>query len=232
MSTVSAGRDWKAVARTLDHTLLKTDASREAILGLCEEAKQYGFHSICVQPCHVAFAHRLLHGSEVRTASVVGFPQGTTLTTVKRCEAFELLRLGAQELDMVINIGALKDGDRDYVRNDIRGDAEGAHARGVILKVIVEAFLLTRDEKALACELALEAGADFVKTSTGMAGGGATLEDVALMRSVVGKRAGVKAAGGIRTAAHAIAMLDAGANRLGTSASVQIVCELGAPAVA
>ena len=156
-------------------------------------------------------------------------PAGGALATVKRFEAVEALRLGATELDMVINIGRLKQGDREYVRDEIRSLAAAAHEGGGILKTILETCLLTNDEKRLACELALEAGADFVKTSTGMSSGGATAEDVSLLRAMVGDQAGVKASGGIRTAAHAVAMLVAGENRLGTSASVQIVRELGAP---
>ena len=160
----------------------------------------------------------------------VGFPQGANLTATKRAEARDLLRVGAHELDMVINIGALKSRERKLVENDIRAIVEIAHEAGALLKVILETSLLTVDEKILACELAVAAGADFVKTSTGFAGGGATAEDVALMRGVVGKRAGVKASGGIRSASELAAMLDAGANRIGTSAGVQIVQELGATA--
>jgi deoxyribose-phosphate aldolase len=222
------GADWKAVARAIDHTLLKTDAPREGIVRLCTEARQYGFAAVCIQPCQVALAHQLLAASGVKTATVIGFPQGATLGTVKRFEAAEVLRLGAEELDMVINVAALKAGARDYVRNEIRGVAEIAHSSGAIVKVIIEACLLTDAEKTLACELAMAAGADFVKTSTGMAGGGATVQDVSLMRSIVGDKLGIKAAGGIRTATDAVAMLKAGATRLGTSGSIQIVEELGA----
>ncbi|MFB3815215.1 MAG: deoxyribose-phosphate aldolase [Terriglobales bacterium] len=226
MSSAEIGRGWRAVARAIDHTLLKPEATREAISKLCQEALEYGFCAVCVQPSQVALVRRLLDSSGVKTASVIGFPQGATLTTAKRFEAAEVVRLGAQELDMVINVGALKSGDHVYVRNDIRAVAEVTHAGGAILKVIIEAALLTKDEKGLACELAVAAGADFVKTSTGFGGGGATVEDVALMRSVVGPNVGVKASGGIRTAADAIAMLKAGANRLGTSGSVGIVKEI------
>ncbi len=227
MSTVQSGMDWRSVARAIDHTLLKPEATREAIAKVCQEARQYEFCAVCVQPSQVALIHRLLQGSAVKTASVVGFPQGATLTSVKRFEAAAVVRLGAQEVDMVINLGALKSGDRDTVRTDIRAVAEVAHAGGALLKVIIETSLLTREEKVLACELAVAAGADFVKTSTGFAGGGATVEDVALMRSVVGANIGVKASGGIRTGADAIAMLKAGASRLGTSGSVAIVKEIG-----
>ncbi|MFB3915647.1 MAG: deoxyribose-phosphate aldolase [Terriglobales bacterium] len=229
MSAVQPISDWRALARTIDHTLIRTDGTREAVVKLCDEALHYGFHTVSVQPCQIALVASMLRGSQVLTGSVVGFPQGATLTTVKQFEAAEVMRLGAQELDMVLNIAALKSGDHDSVANDIKAVAHVAHDGGAILKVIIETPLLTREEKVLACELCLKGGADYVKTATGMAGGGAAVEDVRLMRSVVGKRAGVKAAGGIRTAADAAAMLAAGADRLGTSASVAIMHELGAP---
>lgn len=216
------------MARVIDHTLLKPEATPPQIEQLCREAAHYGFAAACVQPAYVALAASLLRATPVKVASVVGFPQGTTLSSVKRFEAFQAIRLGAGEIDMVQNVGALKAGDRDRVQNDIRAVVEVAHANGAIVKVILENALLTREEKVLACELALAAGADFVKTSTGFSSGGATVEDVALMRSVVGDRAGVKAAGGIRTAADVAAMLAAGADRIGASASVAIVKELGA----
>ena len=232
MQSAQAGVDWRTVAHAIDHSQLKTGAPREAIARLCAEALQHGFAAVCVQPCHVAQAHRLLTNSAVKVACVIGFPQGTTLATVKCFEAAEVLRLGAHELDMVIDVAALKAGDRDYVANEIRGIAELAHGHGAIVKTIIETCLLTRAEKVLACEIASSAGADFVKTSTGMAAAGATVEDVILMRSVVGDKLKIKAAGGIRTAADALAMLNAGADRLGTSGSIQIVQELGAPAAA
>ncbi len=221
-------RDWKVVARVIDHTILKPEATPGQIEQLCREAIHYGFAAVCVQPSYVPLAASLLRGTPVKVASVIGFPQGATLTSVKRYEALQVIRLGAQEVDMVQNVGALKAGDRDRVQSDIRAVVEVAHDNGAIVKVILENALLTRDEKVLACELALAAGVDFVKTSTGFSSGGATAEDVALMRSVVGERAGVKAAGGIRTAADALAMRAAGANRIGASASVAIVQELGA----
>jgi deoxyribose-phosphate aldolase len=224
-------RDWREVARTIDHTLLKPDATREQIRQLCNEAAHYGFACAFVHPYNVALAVSILRTTPVKVGAPVGFPHGTTLRTVKCYEAFQLLRLGADELDMVINVGALKSGDRNSVENDIRGVVEVAHANNAILKVILETSLLTRDEKALACELALAAGADFVKTSTGFAGGGATVEDIALMRSIVGDRAGVKASGGIRTSADVAAMIQAGADRIGTSTGVAIMRELGAPAL-
>jgi deoxyribose-phosphate aldolase len=228
MPTVQPVPDWQKIAQAIDHTVLKTDATRPAIIRLCEEAKRYGFASVCIQPCHVGLASRLLHGSAVKVCTVIGFPQGATLTSVKVFEATETVREGAQELDVVINVGALLSGDREFVLNDIRQVAEAAHGGGAILKVIIETCLLTREEKILACQLAVEAGADFVKTSTGMSSAGATIEDVALMRATVGPTIGVKAAGGIRTAEDAIAMLQAGANRIGASASIQIVQALGA----
>ncbi len=221
-------RDWKAVARLIDHTILKPEATPAHIEQLCREAMRYGFAAVCVQPSFVELAASLLRGTEVSVASVIGFPQGATLTAVKRFEALEALRLGAGELDMVQNVGALKADARNLVEADIRAVVEAAHAQGARLKVILENALLTHEEKVLACELAVAAGADFVKTSTGFSAGGATVEDVALMRSVVGERAGVKAAGGIRTASDALAMIAAGATRIGASASVAIVKELGA----
>ena len=220
--------DWRAVARVIDHTLLKPEATAEQITRLCQEATRFEFATAFVHPWFVPLAVSLLQGSSVKVGAPVGFPQGANLTATKRAEAQQLLRLGAHELDMVLNIGALKSRDRKLVETDIRGVAEIVHEAGALLKVILETALLTVDEKILACELAVAAGADFVKTSTGFAGGGATIDDVALMRGVVGKRAGVKASGGIRTASDLAAMLDAGANRIGTSAGVQIVQELGA----
>jgi len=171
----------------------------------------------------------MLCGSQSRVCTVIGFPLGATLTTIKRLEAFETLRLGAEELDMVLNIGALKAGNHGTVQADIRAVAEVTHDSGAILKVILETALLTVEEKTLACELSVAAGADFVKTSTGFSTGGATRDDVALMRRVVGNRARVKASGGIRTAADVAAMVSAGADRIGASASVPILLASGAP---
>jgi deoxyribose-phosphate aldolase len=228
MTTTMPKPDWKTVAHAIDHTVLKPEATPEQIKKLCAEAKQYGFAAVCVQPCYVELAATELRGSAVKVASVVGFPHGATLGSVKAFEAAESARAGATEVDMVINVGALKAGNREYVENDIRAVAEAAHNNGAILKVIIETALLSRDEKIAACELSVAAGADFVKTSTGFSTAGATAEDVTLMRSVVGDKLGVKAAGGIRTAADAVAMLQAGANRIGASASVAIIKELGA----
>ncbi len=222
-------RDWKAVAGVIDHTVLKPEATPAQIEQLCREAAHYGFASVCVQPCYVALAASLLEGTPVKVASVVGFPHGATLSAVKRYEALGAIRLGAREIDMVQNVGAIKAGDRERAIADMSAVADAVHENGALLKVILENALLTREEKILSCELALAAGADFVKTSTGFASGGATVDDVALMRSLVGDKAGVKAAGGIRRAADVLAMLEAGANRIGASASVAIVKELGAP---
>ncbi len=216
------------LARCIDHTLLKPEAAREHILRLCQEAMTHHFASVCVNPCWVSLCAEVLKGTDVRVCTVIGFPLGATLASVKAFEAEESIRLGAGEVDMVINIGALKSGEHQVVEDDIRAVVERAHARGALVKVILETVLLSQEEKVLACRLSQAAGADFVKTSTGSAGGGATVEDVALMREVVGNAMGVKAAGGIRTYADALRMIQAGATRLGTSAGVQII--LGAQA--
>ncbi len=234
MSTIAAEKtrtanDWRAIARVIDHTLLRPEATRAQIIRVCEEAVHFGFNAVFVHPSYVAVAGKILRDTPVKVGTPIGFPQGATLTTVKRFEALEALRLGAHELDMVLNIGALKSGCAEFVGSDICAVVEVAHDAGAIVKVILETCLLTRDEKIQACELAVAAGADFVKTSTGLAGGGATVDDVKLMRSVVGKRTGVKASGGIRRAAELQAMLEASANRIGTSSGVAIMAELGAP---
>ncbi len=222
--------DWRVAAQFIDHSLLRAETTRAEVVRLCQEAAHYGFATVFVHPSHVALAASVLQGAAAKVGTPIGFSQGATLSTVKRFEAFEVLRLGASELDMVMNVGALKSGSREFVEADIRGVAEIAHDAGVILKVILETALLTREEKTLACELSVAAGADFVKTSTGL-GGGATVEDVALLRSVVGNRARVKASGGIRTAADLAAMVRAGADRIGTSSGVNIMRELGAPEI-
>jgi deoxyribose-phosphate aldolase len=219
-------KDWKAVASIIDHTLLRPETSHDQVVQLCEEALSFGFCTVFVHPSYTSLAASILHGSAVKVGTPIGFPLGTSLTSTKRFETEEVLRAGAEEIDMVINNGALKSGDRNRVLFDIRGVAEIAHSGGALLKVIIESGLLTVEEKILACELSLLAGADFVKTSTGWFGGVATAGDVALMRGVVGDRAGVKASGGIRTAADVTAMIAAGANRIGTSAAVQIIHEL------
>ncbi len=217
------------LAQFIDHTLLKPEASEAQIRTVCAEAAQYGFASVCVNPTWVALATELLAESPVRVCSVVGFPLGATLTNVKAYEARHVVNQGAREVDMVINIGRLKSGQDDLVREDMAQVVKAARKASpdepVVVKVIIETALLTRDEKIRACELAMAADADFVKTSTGFNGGGATIEDVALMRRVVGDKLGVKAAGGIRTLKDAMAMLAAGASRLGASAGVKIVQE-------
>jgi deoxyribose-phosphate aldolase len=223
--------EWQAAAWRIDHTLLRPEASRAQVVQLCDEAAQYGFACVMVNPTWVSFCAARLRDSPVKTGVVIGFPLGASVTSAKRLEAEECLRLGADELDMVMNIGALKSGDHPLVETDIRVLAETCHQAGAILKVILECALLTNNEKETACRLAVAAGADFVKTSTGFSTGGATLEDVALMRRVVGERCRVKAAGGVRNAADFAAMLKAGADRIGTSSSVNIMRELGAPAV-
>jgi deoxyribose-phosphate aldolase len=220
---------WEQAAGLIDHTLLKPEASRDQVVKLCEEATAYHFACAFVHQTWAPLAVAVLRGTGVKLGVPAGFPQGASFTTVKRFEAAEALRVGASEIDMVMNIGALKSGDRKLVESDIAGVAEVVHANGGILKVILETSLLSLDEKLVACQLSLAGGADFVKTSTGFAGGGATVDDIALMRGVVGDRAGVKASGGVRTAADAIAMVQAGANRVGTSAGVAIVMDLGAP---
>jgi deoxyribose-phosphate aldolase len=222
--------DWRSVAKLIEHTLLKPDATRKQVATLCHEAVHYGFHAVMVNPVNVSLATTLVRGTAVKVGTVVGFPLGANLTITKLVEAETALRQGAHELDMVMNIGALKSGQRVLVQTEIRSLTQLAHQHGAVLKLILENALLSQEEKILACALAAEAGVDFVKTSSGLADSGATAYDVALMRGVVGLNIGVKAAGGIRTAAHLLEMVDAGANRIGTSASVQIVQELGAPA--
>ncbi len=211
------------LARMIDHTMLKPDATPVEIEQLCEEALRYRFASVCVNPSYVPLAGTILADTEVEVGTVIGFPLGATTTTAKVCEAGQALDDGATELDMVIHIGALKAGQRDRVREDIAAVATACHEGGGLLKVIIEAALLNDEEKVLACKIAQEAGADFVKTSTGFAASGAKVEDVRLMRRTVGPHVGVKAAGGIHSYEEAMAMIEAGANRIGASASVQIV---------
>jgi deoxyribose-phosphate aldolase len=222
-------QDWHSVASLIDHTLLSPAASSQEVLNLCAEAKRYRFYSVMVNPAWVALAAAQVHGTSVKVGTVIGFPLGANLSVTKLAEAEAAAQNGAHDLDMVINIGALKSGDRVLVQTEIRSLVQVAHEHGAILKVILEMALLSQEEKILACALAAEAGADFVKTSTGFAASGATAADVALMRGVVGLDIGVKAAGGIRTAAQVAEMVEAGANRIGASASVAIVLELGAP---
>jgi deoxyribose-phosphate aldolase len=213
------------VAAMIDHTLLKADATQQDIEVLCREAAEYAFASVCVNPTWVAACARLLHGSGVKVCSVVGFPLGATTADTKHYETRRVIFDGAREVDMVINVGALKSGDLRTVERDIEAVAAPCREAGVLSKVIIEAALLTDEEKTTACTLAKAAGADYVKTSTGFGPGGATAADVALMRRVVGDEMGVKAAGGVRDLEGLKAMVAAGATRVGASAGVRIVQE-------
>jgi deoxyribose-phosphate aldolase len=219
------------VAGLIDHTLLKPEAAASDIEALCREAAEHGFATVCVNPAWVALAARHLRGTGVGVCSVVGFPLGATTPDVKAYETRRAIVDGATEIDMVINVGALKSGDLRQVEQDIEGVATACRTCGVTSKVIIEAALLTDEEKVTACTLAKAAGADFVKTSTGFGPGGATVADVALMRRVVGDDMGVKAAGGVRDLSQVKAMVAAGATRVGASAGVRIVRESagGAP---
>jgi len=217
------------LAAVLDHTLLKPDATRTQVLQLCHEAASHRFACAMVNPTWVQLAASALQGTGVPVGVVIGFPLGATLSASKRDETARVLKYGAHDVDMVLNIGLLKSAtpaDYEAVKQDIRGVVELAHGAGAIVKVILETCLLTFEEKLRASELALSAGADFLKTSTGFSTGGATVDDIALLRGVAGTRAGVKASGGIRSLADASAMLHAGASRIGASASVKIVSEL------
>ncbi len=211
------------LASLIDHTLLKPDATPDQIAQLCFEARKYGFASVCVNPAWVKLCAQLLEGSPVKVCTVIGFPLGATAPEVKAFETQNAIDQGATEIDMVINIGALKGRELELVAQDIRGVVSTAHARGIIVKVILETVLLSDEEKTIACLVAKEAGADFVKTSTGFAGGGATVHDVALMRQVVGPEMGVKASGGVKTYEDAEKMIQAGATRIGASAGVKII---------
>jgi deoxyribose-phosphate aldolase len=214
-----------AMAKMIDHTLLKADASQDQIAQLCYEASKYGFAAVCVNPSYVKLCSQLLKGTPVHVCTVVGFPLGATPPEVKAYETQQAIDDGATEIDMVINIGALKSKDYALVERDIATVARSCHAGGALLKVIIEAALLTDEEKVIACQLSKVAGADYVKTSTGFGPGGATSHDVALMRQVVGPEMGIKAAGGIKTFQDAQAMVAAGATRIGASAGVKILQE-------
>ena len=205
----------------IDHTLLKPEATREDIIRLCREAVKYKFYSVCINPSHVLTAARELQNTGVKVCAVVGFPLGATTTAVKAFEAAEAVDNGADEIDMVIHIGALKSGDQDYVRNDIAAVVRAAKKSPV--KVIIETGLLSENEKKLACSLASEAGAAFVKTSTGFGPGGASIADIQLMREAIGPEVGIKASGGVRTAETARMMIEAGATRIGTSSGPALV---------
>jgi deoxyribose-phosphate aldolase len=215
----------EAVASMIDHTLLKPDATQDQIAQLCYEARKYNFASVCVNPTHAKLCAQLLKDTPVKVCTVIGFPLGATAPEVKAYETQQAIDDGASEIDMVINVGALKSRDYDLVERDIATVVRTAHASNAIVKVIIEAALLSDREKIVACELAKQAGADYVKTSTGFGPGGATVEDVALMRRVVGPQMGVKAAGGVRTYSDAQRMIAAGATRIGASAGVRIMQE-------
>lgn len=224
-ATLGTRPENKDIARLIDHTLLKADASQDQIAQLCYEARTYHFASVCVNPAHVKLCAQLLKDSDVVVCTVVGFPLGATPATVKAFEAQQAIRDGAREIDMVINIGALKSQDYRVVYEDISAVVRAAHAGNALVKVIIEAALLTDEEKVIASQLSKAAGADFVKTSTGFGPGGATVADVTLMRRVIGPEMGVKAAGGVSSHADAQAMIAAGATRIGASAGVRIVRE-------
>jgi deoxyribose-phosphate aldolase len=220
LGSVNVGKE---VAGMIDHTLLKPEATQDQIAQLCYEARKYGFAAVCVNPTHVKLCSQLLKGSSVHICTVVGFPLGATPPEVKAYETQQAINDGATEVDMVINIGALKSKDYALVERDIATVARTCHTSGAILKVIIEAALLTDEEKVIACQLAKTATADYVKTSTGFGPGGATVHDVELMRRAVGPELGIKAAGGIKSLEDAQAMVTAGATRIGASAGVKIV---------
>jgi deoxyribose-phosphate aldolase len=209
-------------AKMIDHTLLKAEATQEEIIKLCAEAREYGFASVCVNPVWVKVAAEELKGSNVKVCTVIGFPLGASTTAIKRFETKDAIKNGAEEVDMVMNIGLLKSGEDEVVEADIRSVVEAARGKALV-KVIIETSLLTEEEKVRACEISMRASADFVKTSTGFGSGGATVKDVLLMRKVVGNKLGVKASGGIRDWNDLKSMLEAGANRIGASSGVKIM---------
>lgn len=211
----------KQLAKMMDHTILKATATPADVEKICREALEINAASVCINPCNIELTKRLLEGSGVKVCTVIGFPLGANTTSVKMYETQDAIKRGAEEVDMVINVGALLAGDTDTVYNDIKGVVEAAG--GTLVKVIIETCYLSDDQKKTACELAMKAGADFVKTSTGFGTGGATAHDVALMRSVVGEKLKVKASGGIRTCQNAVEMIEASADRLGVSASIAIL---------
>lgn len=208
--------------RMIDHTILKPEATEAAVQKIIDEAKEYNFFSVCINPCWVAFASEQLEDTDVAVCTVIGFPLGANTPEVKAYEAADAIKNGANEVDMVINIGALKSQQYDHVRQDIQGIVDAAKGKALV-KVIIETALLTDEEKVKACELAKEAGADFVKTSTGFSTGGAKVADIRLMRETVGPDMGVKASGGVHNAEEALAMIEAGATRIGASTGVAIV---------
>lgn len=210
------------LAKYFDHTILKPDTKKEDVIRVCNEAKEYDFFSVCVNPYYVSLVNENLKGSDVKVTSVIGFPLGASISEVKAFEATKAIEDGADEIDMVINIAALKNKEYDYVEKDIKAVVDACKDKA-LLKVIIETCLLTDEEKVKACELSKKAGADFVKTSTGFSTGGATVEDVALMRKTVGPDIGVKASGGVRDKEKANAVIEAGATRIGASSSIKIV---------
>lgn len=210
------------IAKMIDHTILKAFATEEDVKVICREAKEYGFFSVCINPGYIELAKKELENSDVKICTVIGFPLGANTTDTKAFETKDAIAKGAHEVDMVINISALKDKKYDYVQNDIKAVVDAANKKALV-KVIIETCYLTDEEKKIACELAKEAGADYVKTSTGFGTGGSTPEDIKLMRDVVGPKIGVKASGGVRNIEDAIAVINAGASRIGASASIAIV---------
>lgn len=215
----------KNISSMIDHTILKAEATIEAVKTLCEEAMEYKFAAVCVNPCHIEYCNELLKGSDVKVATVIGFPLGANTKESKAFETIDAINKGADEVDMVINIGALKDKNYNLVKEDIESVVKAANGNAIV-KVIIETSLLTDDEKKKVCELSLEAKADFVKTSTGFSTGGATIEDVMLMKSIVGNNMEIKASGGVRDLETAKAMIEAGATRLGTSSGIKIVTNI------
>lgn len=215
--------DKRQIAGMIDHTILKPEATEKEVKVLCKEAIEYNFASVCVNPSMVSLATTILEGSSVKVCTVIGFPLGATTTAVKAFETEQTIKDGATEVDMVINVGKLKERDLEYVKNDIKAVVEAAKGKA-LTKVIIETCLLTDEEKVIACQLSKEAGADFVKTSTGFSTGGATAADIKLMRDTVGKEMGVKASGGVRSREDALMMIENGATRIGASASIAI-CE-------
>lgn len=213
-------------ARMIDHTLLKNTAIRKDIELLCSEALEFGFASVCVHPFYVGMCSSILHKSSTKVCTVIGFPHGMHRTGVKIAETMQAIHDGAQEIDMVIQVGALIDGDKDIVWNDIRSVVDTAHQSGAVVKAIIETSVLNEEQKISACEIVSDVGADFIKTSTGFAGGGATIEDIRILRSHVDPDIQVKASGGIRTFEQALAMIQAGATRIGTSSGVAMLSTL------
>lgn len=216
--------DKKTLAKYIDHTVLKPETPVSTVKKLCAEAREYQFASVCVNPCYAALVHEELAGSGVLTCCVVGFPLGASTPAAKAFETTDAIQNGAEEIDMVINVGAVKSGDWDLVQEDIEAVVNAAHPKAAV-KVILETCLLTDEEKVRACEISKAAGAEFVKTSTGFNSGGATAADIALMRKTVGPDMGVKASGGVRTYEDAMTMIEAGASRIGASAGVDIVAK-------